>query len=251
MLDDITLDVIDRIKAEKLKVAGKPTVNRYLALVRSILLRARNDWEWIDRVPKVKLFKEGPGRERAITAEQAEALLHELPTHQRDVVLFALATGLRQSNVVGLEWSHVNLAAGHAWVGANQSKNRKPIAVPLNATALAVLRRQIGKHPEKVSTYAGKPLGWANTKAWRNALKRAGIENFRWHDLRHVWATWHVMAGTSLGELQELGAWKSETMVKRYAHFAPEQLRSAADRLATFWSTETKQVTAETPQPVD
>jgi hypothetical protein len=66
-----------------------------------------------------------------------------------------------------------------------------------------------------------------------------------------VWATWHVMAGTTLGELQELGAWKTESMVRRYAHFAPEQLRKAADRLATFWSTETNQVTAETPQPVE
>ena len=63
--------------------------------------------------------------------------------------------------------------------------------------------------------------------------KRAGIKNFRWHDLRHVWATWHVMAGTTMAELQELGAWKSEVMVKRYAHFAPEQLRAAA-KLATF-----------------
>ncbi len=231
MLDDITLDVIDRIKAEKLKVAGKPTVNRYLALVRSILLRARNDWEWIDKAPKVKLYKEGPGRERSITAEQAEALLRELPTHQRDVVLFALATGLRQSNVVGLEWSHVDLAAAHAWVGANQSKNRKPIAVPLNATALAVLRRQIGKHPEKVFTYAGKPLGWANTLAWRKALKRAGIGNFRWHDLRHTWASWHRQSGTPTHELQRLGGWRSSVMVERYAHLAPDHLASAANRI--------------------
>jgi hypothetical protein len=49
-------------------------------------------------------------------------------------------------------------------------------------------------------------------------------------DLRHVWATWHVMAGTPIAELQELGAWKSELMVKRYAHFAPEQLRTAAKK---------------------
>ena len=67
-----------------------------------------------------------------------------------------------------------------------------------------------------------------NTKAWRKGLKRAGIENFRWHDLRHVCATWHVMADTSLGELHELDAWKSETMVKRYAHFALAQLRRDA-----------------------
>ena len=94
MLDEITLDVIDGIKAEKLKVASKSTVNRYLALVRSILLRAGDEWEWIDKAPKVKLFKEGPGRERSITVKQAELLLGELPAHQRDVVVFALATGL-------------------------------------------------------------------------------------------------------------------------------------------------------------
>jgi integrase len=78
-----------RIKAEKLKVATKRTINRYLALVRSILLRACNDWEWIDRVPKVKLHTEGPVRERALTPAQAEALMRELPTHQRDVVEFS------------------------------------------------------------------------------------------------------------------------------------------------------------------
>src|SRR5438552_3228761 len=166
MLDEITLDVIDRIKSERLKTVNKPTVNRYLALVRSILLRARDEWEWIDKTPKVKLFKEPPGRERSITGSQAEVLLRELPAHQRNVVLFALATGLRQSNVLKLEWSHVNLETGHAWVDANQSKNGRAIAVPLNSTALDVLRRQIGKHPVRVFTYAGNPLDRANTHAW-------------------------------------------------------------------------------------
>jgi integrase len=231
MLDEMTLDVLDGIKAAKLKVAGKPTVNRYLALVRAVLLRARDEWEWIDRTPKVKLFKEGPGRERSITVEQAATLLSELPAHQRDVVLFALATGLRQSNVLGLEWSHVNLDTSHAWVGAAQSKNRKPIAVPLNATALQVLRRQLGKHPERVFTYRGRPLAWGNTLAWRNALKRAGIENFRWHDLRHSWASWHRQAGTPTHELQRLGGWRSSVMVERYAHLAPDHLATAANRL--------------------
>lgn len=231
MLDEVTLDVIDAIKAAKLKAACKPTVNRYLALVRAILLRSRDDWEWIDKVPKVKLFKEGSGRERSITVAQAETLVSELPAHQRDVVVFALATGLRQSNVLGLEWSHVDLAAGHAWVGAGQSKNGKPIAVPLNATALEVLRRQLGKHRERVFTYAGKPLGRANTLAWRKALKRAGIENFRWHDLRHTWASWHRQSGTPTHELQRLGGWRSSVMVERYAHLAPDHLAKAAGRL--------------------
>ena len=231
MLDQVTLDVFDAIKAEKLKVAGKPTVNRYLALIRAVLLRARDEWEWIDRAPKVKLFKEGPGRERSITPEQVVALLGELPTHQRDVVIFAFATGLRQSNVLGLEWSHVNLDTAHAWVGADQSKNRKPIAVPLNATALAVLRRQLGKHPKRVFTYRGRPLAWGNTLAWRRALQRAGIENFRWHDIRHTWASWHRQSGTPTHELQRLGGWRSSVMVERYAHLAPDHLAKAAGRL--------------------
>ena len=235
MLDEVTLDVIDAIKAAKLKAACKPTVNRYLALVRAILLRSRDDWEWIDKVPKVKLFKEGSGRERSITVAQAETLVSELPAHQRDVVVFALATGLRQSNVLGLEWSHVDLAAGHAWVGAGQSKNGKPIAVPLNATALEVLRRQLGKHRERVFTYAGKPLGHANTLAWRKALKRAGIGNFRWHDLRHTWASWHRQSGTPTHELQRLGGWRSSVMVERYAHLAPDHLAKAAGRLDSLF----------------
>src|ERR1700675_578246 len=113
MLDEITLDVIDGIKAEKLKTAGKSTVNRYLALVRAVLLRARDEWEWINKAPKVRLFKEPPERERSITVEQAQTLVRELPKHQRDIVVFALATGLRHSNVVGVEWSHVNLDARH------------------------------------------------------------------------------------------------------------------------------------------
>ena len=231
MLDEITLDVIDRVKSERLKTVSKSTVNRYLAVVRSILLRARDEWEWIDKAPKVKLFREPPGRERSITVEQAEALLRELPAHQRDVVLFTLATGLRQSNVLRLEWSHVNLESGHAWVDADQSKNRRPIAVPLNLKALEILRRQIGKHPARVFTYAGRPLDRANTHAWQKALKRAGIENFRWHDLRHTWATWHRQSGTPTHELQRLGGWRTSVMVERYAHLAPDHLATAANRL--------------------
>ncbi len=140
--------------------------------------------EWISRVPKVKLFKESAGRERSITMEQAQRLLAELPEHQRDIVMFAFATGLRHANVVGLTWSHVNLEACHAWVDGNKSKNGRPIAVPLNATAVEVLKRQVGKHAESVFTYNGRPIARANTHAWGKALKRAGIK---------------ISAGTTLG----------------------------------------------------
>jgi integrase len=102
--------------------------------------------------------------------------------------------------------------------------------VPLNTTTLEVLHQQIGKHPERVFTRVGKPVAYANTLAWRNALKRAGIDNFRWHDLRHTWASWHRQSGTPTHELQRLGGWRSSVMVERYAHLAPDHLAKAASR---------------------
>jgi hypothetical protein len=73
-----------------------------------------------------------------------------------------------------------------------------------------------------VFTYAGNPVRYVNTKGWRNALKRAGIANFRWHDL--TWASWLVQNGTPLYDLQEMGGSKSAEMVRRYAHLAPAQM---------------------------
>lgn len=230
-LDEITLDVIDRVRSARLKDVSKTTVNRYLELVRAILIRARDEWEWIERAPKVRLFKVTNNRERSLTPDEAKALLGELPEHQRELALFALATGLRQGNVLGLEWAQVNLDLRHAWVKGTESKNRRPISVPLNDTAVACIKRQVGKHPTRVFAYRGQPINWVNTKAWKAALERAGIEDFRWHDLRHTWATWQRQAGTPTHELQRLGGWRTGTMVERYAHLAPDHLSLAASRL--------------------
>jgi len=70
-----------------------------------------------------------------------------------------------------------------------------------------------------------------STKAWYAALERAGIEDFRWHDLRHTWASWHVQNGTPLFALQELGGWESPEMVRRYAHLGADHLAAYAERL--------------------
>jgi integrase len=94
-----------------------------------------------------------------------------------------------------------------------------------------VLQHQIGKHPRYVFTYQGHHVVNVSTKAWTNALERAGIADFRWHDLRHTFATWHRQAGTPTHELQRLGGWKTLSMVERYAHVAPEGLQLAASRL--------------------
>lgn len=118
-----------------------------------------------------------------------------------------------------------------AWVHHDQIKNGKALPIPLNAAAILVLRRQVGKHRERVFTFRGQPVSQVNTKAWKQALKHAGIENFRWHDLRHTWASWHVQSGTPLQVLQELGGWSCYEMVLRYAHLSAGHLADYAENL--------------------
>jgi len=74
---------------------------------------------------------------------------------------------------------------------------------------MALVRKEVGKHSTYVFSFRGKPIKQVSTKAWYQALERSGIQFFRWHDLRHVWTTWHVQNGTPLFALQELGGWKS------------------------------------------
>lgn len=147
-----------------------------------------------------------------------------------------METGLRQSNVTGLQWSQIDLPRRCAWIHPDQAKARKAISVPLSKAAVVIIREQIGKHVTYVFSYKSKPVIQVNTKAWYSALKRAGIENFRWHDLRHTWASWHVQAGTPLNVLQELGGWESVEMVRRYAHLSSEHLSAYVDRLSDLHS---------------
>lgn len=234
-MDEIDQKVIMHLKDRKAASGvSNATVNRMLALVRAVLRKAMLEWDMLEKVPNVKLLKESTSRIRWLTFEQAKRLIAELPQHLADMTEFSLATGLRASNVKGLEWHQVDLSRRVAWIHPDQAKAKKAIPVPLNETAVKVLRRRFGTHETFVFTYRGNPIVQHHTKAWEKALARAGITHFRWHDLRHTWASWHVQNGTSLAELQQLGGWSSYAMVLRYAHLAPETLASAANNIGTI-----------------
>ncbi len=238
-LDEIDRTLIDRIKFDREKLGTAGTTNRYLALIRSILRRACDDWDWIDKVPKVKLFKEPEGRVRSLTVEEFRRLLAELPEHLADLAIFSVATGWRQANARDLEWPQVDLEQCFAWVPAGRHKNGKLQSSPLNEMALSVLQKQIGKHPKRVFTYRGEPIGQVNTKAWTSALTRAGITDFRWHDLRHTFATSLRLGGAAAHEIQILGGWQDRAMVDRYAHTPSASLRAAAAKLDRVFGYET------------
>ena len=230
-LQAINRDFLDKIlTAKKAEGVANSMVNRVLEIVRALLMKACNEWGWLDRVPSIRMLPEPTKRVRWLTRNEADRLIAELPLHLADMVRFSLETGLRHSNVTGLQWSQVDLVRRMAWIHPDQAKARKAIPVPLSNVAVLTLRKQIGKHQANVFTYNGQPVTQVNTKAWYKALKRAGIEHFRWHDLRHTWASWHIQEGTPLHVLQELGGWSGRDMVQRYAHLSSEHLTQWVDR---------------------
>lgn len=247
-LDSITTDII--IQALRGKSPGD--WNRTRALIVAILNTAKLRG-WIHDVPNVPTKKVTAARIRFLTLAEWDRLYAELPAHLKPMAALAIATGLRRANVTHLEWSQVDLSRRVAWIHPDQAKSSKPIGVPLSDDAVDALKGQIGQHDQWVFPTRqtgrdkdGRPTYGPQAQistAWNAALIRAGIDvvtertadgksvqksTFRWHDLRHTWASWHVMNGTPLEVLQKLGGWASLSMVMRYAHLAPEYLATYA-----------------------
>lgn len=215
-------------KASDGKLRSDSTVNRYLAAVSAILGDAVEQGH-LTAKPRTPARQEPDSDFRWATKAQALRLIAALPPHLAALVRFSLATGLRQANVTQLEWSRVDIDRAVAWIESKRAKGKRAITVPLNDDAIKVLRGQKRKHARWVFPYRGKPLDNPAQEAWKRAVRKAKLPaGFRWHDLRHTWASWHVQNGTPLPVLQELGGWRSLAMVMRYAHLAPGHLAQYA-----------------------
>lgn len=219
---------IPKNSKEEPRPATPATINRYLQAIRGLLRLAAGEWEMIEAAPTITLLPEPKGRVRSGSPDELQRIMEALPHHWRRILILALATGLRKENTVRLRWSQVDLARRRLLVGSDEFKNGEDFGIPLNDTALAVLEGCKGEHPEFVFSYEGKPMGDLQHRTWKKALEKAGVEDFRWHDLRHTWATMFVESGGDLDELQKLGGWKTREMVLRYAHFRTEHLRGHA-----------------------
>lgn len=225
---------------------GRPTIilsgatqNRYLAGV-SVMLNLAVELEWLKAAPKVKRNRESKVNVRWITQAQASELVQAISQDwMRDIVRFALATGCRAGEILSLNWDNVDLEKRRAWINASDAKSGHGRAVPLNEDALAVLS---GKPVRSglVFTRNGNALKQIDNPMFARALRAAGIENFRFHDLRHTWASWHAQRGTPLMVLKELGGWRELSMVMKYAHMAESHLAEYANNVTlpnhgTFW----------------
>lgn len=214
-----------RGKQRKGRKSSGATVNRYMALLRSMLRAMEREWGWISKAPKVPMYPEPDKEIRWLQPDEWPVLYEALPPWKAACAAFAIETGLRAGPIKRLEWPQVDLANRVAFVKISQSKNKKPLRVPLTDNAIAILETCKGQHKQFVFTENGEPItGEMIDAEWKAAVKEVGVPGFRFHDLRHTWATWHVQAGTPLHVLQKLGGWSTLAMVQRYAHLAESDL---------------------------
>lgn len=228
-LDELTRESLAKLR-QVLEDGRKPaTVLRLLSAIRAVL-KACVTWGWLNEAPPMTMPKVERTETPLITRKDFEKIVKELPWHQQSLARFSVETGQRFSSVVNLKWSVVDLKRKHAFIGISLSKSKRPISVPLNSAAMEVLKGQVGRHGVYVFTdHKGRaPVGSVKT-GWLKAVKRAGFPGFRWHDLRHTWASWHTMNGTPPIVLKELGGWASLAMVERYSHLSSGHLAHWAE----------------------
>nr|WP_282561198.1 site-specific integrase [Providencia rettgeri] len=139
------------------------------------------------------------------------------------VVSFALLTGMRKGEILSLTWSNVNLKRKVASVTADNAKSGRGRAVPLNDDAITILN-SIEKNSEHVFSVDGSKINQISRTDFAHATKLTGLDDFRFHDLRHTWASWHIQNGTPLMMLKEMGGWETLEMVNKYAHLSGEHL---------------------------
>ena len=231
-------DVIDYV--EEMQDAGlaNGTINTRVRYFLAVLNYAKNDLELIGSVPAFVVL---PARTagRVLTDAELQALMRALPRLRADMMTFGVMTGLRGANVKSLQWKHVMEKPYRLEIPADLTKAGKMLILPLSGAATELLLRRKGVQEREghgggyvFTMENGQPLS-VNTKmsdvTFRKAVKRAGLPKTTFHDLRHTWATRHVMAGTPPQQLKQLGGWQSLEMVERYTHLSTDALQSVCD----------------------
>lgn len=238
LIKDVTADRVSVYVEQRLRVGRKPaTVNREMALLKHSFTLAKQ-WGLIRHSPvaDVKRLKERNQRRRWLTHQQFEALLAEMPECQRPIIITAVNTGMRLREILSLRWGQVNFRA--PVILLTDTKNGAPRDVPLNSTMVDLLRnlsRDRMRHGSAsayvfVNSLSGEP--WKSIRnTFEAAVKRAGIEDFRFHDLRHTAASWLREAGADLLVLKEFLGHKTLDMVQRYAHVSSGDVLKATEAL--------------------
>ena len=229
----------DELAREKGKGGGKlnpATVNRYMAALSHVFTIAVKEWGWMDDNPmrKVSKAREARGRVRYLSDAERKALLAACESHKNDylypIVVLALSTGMRQSEIMRLCWKDIDFE--RSTITLHETKNGERRVVPLVGKANEILRAKLDAHssteahlfpskrPTRVRVETTEHIPLFIRGAWQEVVEKAKLKDFRFHDLRHSAASYLAMNGASLTDIAEVLGHKTLQMVKRYAHLS-------------------------------
>ena len=232
---DLTAPAIAQYERQRGSIVGPYTVALELAVLRHMLRLGRR-WGYLEKVPDIDMPKKPEGRRRYLDEAEIQRLLAASAAsrnpHLTTIVTIALNTGMRRGEILRLEWAHIDLSS--ARITLFETKNGAPRGLPLNRAVYdALIALQPASNERSGLVFKRKDgAAWGKIRtAFETAVKRAGLTNFRFHDLRHTAASHLVMRGATLKEVQEILGHKTFSMTLRYAHLSPAHLRGAVDRL--------------------
>lgn len=225
-------------------IGPNSTANAYVGFVGRVIRHASN------LNPKFTYYPKTRGRDRWLTVDEWRTLSGAMNPDLRELSLFALVTGLREANVMGLQWSWVR--GDWLEIPAELTKTRKPYAIPLNRTAQGVIesrRQNPVRHVQWVFTNAGRP--WNRVvlcRAIKGVVMTAGIPEFTFHGFRHTFASWLAQKGVSHAIRARLGCWSTGSMADHYSHFDLGSLRPYAELLDGILAVNESQSSAVMPK---
>lgn len=225
---------------EERRLAGKSngTINREISVFSAAINYAVKRWDWnIINPARGLLLRMPEGRLRWLTLVESIQLIQAARVgdapHLEDFIRIALHTGMRRNEILTLEHSRIDLSAGKIHLSGNMTKSGRRRIIPMNLAARSAIENRMAWNDARglVGTRLflqknGKPVVQINT-AFKNAVNKAGIEDFRIHDLRHTFASWLVSSGVPLPEVRDLLGHSSIKQTERYAHLAPGRLEAA------------------------
>lgn len=235
-LSQITMRDIERFQAKRAKEVQPATVNRDMQVLKHLLNKAI-DWGYIQISParRVKSLREPPGRVRYLSESERRRLLDNCWLNGSDMlyplVLTALLTGMRRGELRELIWDNINLE--DCLIAVGHSKNNQSRVIPIHRDLLPVLVRLRSQYPFAQFVFCkpdGRPYGdWK--RRFTTACERAGVKDFRFHDLRHTFASYLVMSGVDIRIVQQLLGHKDIKMTARYSHLSTACLSDAVNRI--------------------
>jgi len=235
-LSDIAPFVIEKYKVQRQEEKAEPaTINRELGCLRHMFNMAIK-WGKAQKNPvrEVRFLKEPEEKTRILSPEEEVKLLQAIRTghkagHLEPIIITALNTGMRKGEILRLKWADVDLGNGYIIVRGTKTGDVR--RVPMNRVLTEALKRvKKTSSCEYVFSDGEQPYGDVKT-GWWAALTRAGIDNFRFHDLRHTFGSRLGMAGVDIKTIQELMGHRDIKMTMRYSHPTPEHKRRAVEML--------------------